>query len=303
MKKRKISEVIDKIFNVGIVVSVIIFIYVAFIEYRADGKAIEPYAREEDYPVFSGKNVYEYWRSTLSKDEQAVYDDLKEGHLQFRKSISLRIDTLNDETMKKIYDAFLQDHPEIFWKGRYQTAGKIFDKEQIDTKKTLRADYLYTQEEAISLKEKMQQNYEPIIEEAQKQETELDKIQYVHDALIQLGNYQKYEKEQVDEYQSIVSIFRDGNTVCSGYSLGFKMIMDRLGIESTVARDISNEDVSKNHIWNLVHYDGTWYNIDITWDADNLQNEKDPYKYFMKSHETFYKTHKKPEGLPENPEP
>ena len=135
MKKRKISEVIDKIFNVGIVVSVIIFIYVAFIEYRADGKAIEPYAREEDYPVFSGKNVYEYWRSTLSKDEQAVYDDLKEGHLQFRKSISLRIDTLNDETMKKIYDAFLQDHPEIFGKDAIKRLGKSLIKSKLIPRK------------------------------------------------------------------------------------------------------------------------------------------------------------------------
>lgn len=300
MQKKEIGKWINRIENILLLLAGIILVYFFFFYHQADGKRIQPYDKEEDYPIFSGKQVNEYWRTTLNEEEQAVYDDIKEGYLQFRNAISPRIESLSTSRLKWIYCAVYQDHPEIFWMDSYNFTNKFLKNDQVDTGKTINLYYTYTKEEAVSVNEKMKQNYEPIIEEAQKQESDLDKIRFVHDTLVELGSYQKYTPEQRNEYQSIVSLFRDRESVCAGYSLGFKMIMDRLDIESTVARDISNEEVSKNHIWNLVKQDGIWYNIDITWDQDNAIHEKDVYAYFMLTHEKFYKTHKKPEGLPEN---
>ena len=302
MKKEKVMKWINHIENILLLLGGIVLVYIIFFYHKADGKPIQPYDREEDYPIFSGRQVNEYWRTTLSKEEQAIYDDIKEGYLQFRKNISPRIAALSEERLKWIYSAVYQDHPEIFWMESYNFTSKFLQSDQVHTGKTINLYYTYSQEEAISIKEKMQAKYEPIIQEAQKQESELDKIRFVHDALIQFADYQKYTEEQRYEYQSIVSLFRDESTVCAGYSLGFKMLMDRLGIESVMARDINNEDISQNHSWNLVKHDGIWYNLDVTWDADNAIHEKDSYAYFMLSHERFYKTHKKPEGIPENPD-
>lgn len=300
-KKGKILNKINKIENILLVLSVLVCIYLIFFLDRADGKQILPYERKEDYPIFSGENVYEYWRGTLTREEQVIYDDMKEGFLQFRTSISPRTKYLSNKMLSETYAAFLQDHPEIFWKNSYRVASRYFDSEQVNTSKKITLEYLYSKEGAISLNETMKQKYEPIIQEAQKQEEDLEKIRYVHNALIELAHYQKYTAEEINEYQSIVSLFRDGNTVCAGYSYAFKMIMDRLGIECIIARDISHEDTSKNHSWNLVRYNGIWYNVDVTWDGDQEKNEKDPYQYFMQSHKRFYKTHKKLKNLPENP--
>jgi hypothetical protein len=64
----------------------------------------------------------------------------------------------------------------------------------------------------------------------------------------------------------------DKNTVCSGYATAFNLIMDRLGIPSTVVISISMD-----HCWNMVQLNGSWYHIDTTWNRHNL------YENFLKS--------------------
>ena len=75
--------------------------------------------------------------------------------------------------------------------------------------------------------------------------------------------------------------------------------MDQLGIKTICTHDISNEDTSKNHIWNMVELYGKWYNLDITWD-----NKKDTegiiYDYFLKDNDEFYTNHRMQYGIPTN---
>ena len=53
----------------------------------------------------------------------------------------------------------------------------------------------------------------------------------------------------------------EGDAVCQGYALAYKLLLDKCGIDSVLVT--SNE---MGHAWNLVKLDGSWYHVDVTWD-------------------------------------
>lgn len=55
-------------------------------------------------------------------------------------------------------------------------------------------------------------------------------------------------------------LFSEKTGVCQAYMLGYKAVLDRLGITSTAV-----PSAALNHIWNLVYLDGSWYHVDVTW--------------------------------------
>ncbi len=168
------------------------------------------------------------------------------------------------------------------------------------TSQKIELKYYYNEEEAIKIKSRMEPVYMEIVNEARKQENDNNKIKYVHDKLINLATYTKYDKDNLHEFQSIISIFDTKESVCAGYTYGFKFIMDQLGINSIVTRDVGNENKSDNHMWNMVNLDEKWYNIDVTYDGSLSNNGKIAYNYFLKDNNVFYKDHKMQKNIPQN---
>ena len=56
--------------------------------------------------------------------------------------------------------------------------------------------------------------------------------------------------------------------VCDGYSKGFALIMEKLGIPTMVNDGIAyfTNGGGGGHAWNMVQLDGNWYELDTTWD-------------------------------------
>ncbi len=61
-------------------------------------------------------------------------------------------------------------------------------------------------------------------------------------------------KEAWTAYGALVT----GDTVCKGYAMAWKVLMDRIGIPCLV---VCKGDGS--HLWNLVQLDGKWYHVDV----------------------------------------
>ena len=267
------SKKSDKAVNVVIFLLLIILMWFIFFYRNSDGKYIEPYDNIVDYAI--------------------------EAYLQFEKYFSLNVDEMTEEKFQEVYAAVLLDHPEIFWMNSYQIIVKPFSN-NINTNKKVKLLYYYNEEEAKEVKSRIEPKYSAIINEAEKLDSDYKKVLYVHDELIKSAQYTDYPKENRREFQSIISIFDKGEAVCAGYSYGFKLIMDNLGIDTVSVRDIDNIDSEDNHIWNVVKLYDKWYNIDVTW--DRYPNEKGVviYNYFLKSNEEFYKDHKVQKNMPEN---
>jgi len=64
---------------------------------------------------------------------------------------------------------------------------------------------------------------------------------------------------------------------CDGISLGFKWIMNKLGIPCMVISGDNKEPGEIGHAWNMIMIDGKWYCLDVT--AEWSDEERDSYLY------------------------
>ena len=275
----------------------LIGIFFVFIYRRANSVQVVAYPDTSQYAVYDGKNVNEYWKTTLNDNQQVLYEEMKEAYLQFLEYFSTRAESMTEEEFNEVYVAVLLDHPEIFWMNSYQVIVKPFS-DMVNVNKNIKLFYYYTKDEAKEVKDRIEPKINQIVEEASKLDTDYDKILYVHDTIIDNTEYEDGDTSDRKFFQTIVSILETNKSVCAGYTYTFKIIMDRLGIESISIRDVGNDFEDDNHIWNMVKHDGIWYNIDVTWD-DVLYNREDiRYYYFFKDNETFYKTHDIQKNMP-----
>ncbi len=119
---------LSKIFWVLIWIVIIVGVAYFFFFYRlADSKQVKQ-LEESQYSVYTGRNVYEYWRGTLTDTQQQLYDELREAYLQFLPTFSTQVEgKISVEEMQNVYTALYQDHPEIFWMDSYQAVSTLRD--------------------------------------------------------------------------------------------------------------------------------------------------------------------------------
>ena len=68
-------------------------------------------------------------------------------------------------------------------------------------------------------------------------------------------------------------------SVCQGYATLFYRLALEAGLDARVIAGVAG---GGNHAWNIVKINGSYYNLDSTWDAG-----RDPYDYFLKNMNDF----------------
>jgi len=102
-----------------------------------------------------------------------------------------------------------------------------------------------------------------------------EKIKAVHDYLVLLNRYFPAEG-------GAYSTLYKGRSSCTGYAFCFYAIMRELGVPVTM-------EIGGSHAWNRVQLDGKWYNIDVTWDDNGV--DEISYAYFLKCDADWYGHH------------
>lgn len=74
--------------------------------------------------------------------------------------------------------------------------------------------------------------------------------------------------------------------VCGGYCEIVRNILPCIGIEARYVDGPSKDEDEIGHAWNQVKIDGVWYNMDLTWDRDNIVQGNLP-QYMLKSDNEF----------------
>ena len=92
-----------------------------------------------------------------------------------------------------------------------------------------------------------------------------------------------YKNSDYLKYTMYGGILR-GSMVCQGYAVMIYRLMLEAGIDCRVISGMATNSAgqTERHAWNIVRLLDKYYNIDSTWDANWLDNEKN-YKYFLKS--------------------
>lgn len=113
--------------------------------------------------------------------------------------------------------------------------------------------------------------------------SDFEKVIAIHDWLIFNIDYDfSYSNYDVE------STLKTRTAVCQGYALSFEMMAEMAGLEAAfISGTANNGSGYESHAWNRVKVDGTWYNLDATWD-DPAQPGKNPadhsgnrYDYFL----------------------
>lgn len=124
--------------------------------------------------------------------------------------------------------------------------------------------------------------------------SDFQKVVYIYNKLKTLIMYDpKHEEKLSKEIRSLRGLITK-ETVCAGYALIFKELMDRQGIacEYVQGKAIVENNESGGHAWNIVTIGGKKYGIDLTWENGNFRaGKKTSFDYFGSGIQDFAKRH------------
>lgn len=121
---------------------------------------------------------------------------------------------------------------------------------------------------------------------------EWQRAKYIYTVLAQNIGYNRDKESYGNQQSSNLTILLSKAGICAGYSLLFKEMMDRQGIECDYIRGVAKTARGKleRHAWNVLTIEGTSVPIDLTWDSDSNYSGEYDLKYFG-NNKNFFECH------------
>ncbi|MBR3760096.1 MAG: hypothetical protein IKK47_03780 [Ruminococcus sp.] len=213
----------------------------------------------------------------LSKKEKAIYTALYRGVNNYREQIALPYE-ISGDTYSKIYCILEKQEGGLFY----------IDSNYYTAKKLRKAKIIYRSDKK-EIKD-MQRKFEVAAKEALS-DAELAFDEYgmairIHDYIIR--NCQYIEENDSGYCSTAYGCLVQKEANCEGYAKAFNLLAARMGLESVLVTGKTDE--GENHAWNQVKIDGEWYNLDVTWDDTDVENDIRRI-YFLCDDNFFGKTH------------
>ena len=227
------------------------------------------------------------YKSLDSEALQQAYDILHEN-IRSVYSESFDVPNVTPEGFVRVIEAYEDDHPEVFWldtasRYRYIDYG---DSCEIHLSYSLEGDEL---EQA---KKELEDGVSAAIAAAPEKATDYEIECFLNDYMIAQCDYNREATDQHNAYGSLVK----KQAVCDGYSKGFQLLCNRLGIAcvtvqgTAAAFNTENGGTSDDgHMWNCVNIEGDWYHIDVTW--NDGENRIQHYCYLNLTTDEILKSH------------
>lgn len=119
--------------------------------------------------------------------------------------------------------------------------------------------YVSTEDkDALKRYERVNANADAILAGIEPEMGDLDKIIYLHDAIVELVTF---NNNIGDQKYTLGGALGDKQAVCMGYATALNLLLKESGMDADYMRCDT-----ENHGWSYVELDGEWYHIDPTWD-------------------------------------
>lgn len=202
--------------------------------------------------------------------------------------------TVEDPQGEEFYNAFnvayralCFDHPELFWLYAGEEAEMVYLSEALN-QNGFYFVYIKMEEPFLRFEEQMQafnSASDAFLADIDTSISEYDTIRQIHDKLIDLVNYNDPVVQQIsfDNSQDLAHTAygclvtdSSGNpnyAVCDGYALAFEYLLQQCGINVVfIGGNAGSDEASAGgHAWNVVEMDGSWYEVDCTWNDSESQ--------------------------------
>ncbi len=252
-----------------------------------EGAVTEPHEEAEPGANFTFSEESNYCFAQLNSEEKKVYKEIFNCFLQMGENAELS--TLDTETADKCFNFVMLDHPEIFYVEGYKIS--LTKRGDVPVRLGITGKYIMDAAERREKQAQIEAKVNSIIASMPADADEYTRVKYAYDYIVSHTLY-----DGSAEYnQNIVSVFLNGRSVCQGYSMALKYLLDRMGIMCTI---VYGKAQGENHSWNMVRMDGVECFVDATWgDASYLdgpeaeEEDKINYNYFGANDELLLRTH------------
>ena len=192
---------------------------------------------------------------------------------------------LSEYQITQAVEAYKNDHPEVFWLKSY------YEYENYDYETGIWLTYTMSGDKLVTAKKEFNTAVDTISQSV-PYGTECEREEYIHNYIINNCDYDEEaaESEEVqgnenDAYGALV----DGKAVCEGYARAFQLLCNKANIDCVLLSGTADSD---NHAWNGVKIGGDWYQIDVTWNDTDGENNYAENDYFNLTDDLMFKDHK-----------
>ena len=102
--------------------------------------------------------------------------------------------------------------------------------------------------------------------------TDKEKIKAIHEWMIHNFEYD-YECEPIIQYFNVRKTLNTQKGICYDFAHLFAALCRSQNIHCYVVDGTKFDDANYHHTWNRVYFDGSWWNIDVTFDIIQFQKE------------------------------
>lgn len=224
--------------------------------------------------------IYEH----LSEDDKIIWENIAtaiKNHSTEHVHLGSYGTVYEYENAKKRFDQMYRElvyaHPDYFWVNLYDYTLHTGEEGNIRHLE-LELHYLMDEATAQSNNEAYTAKVNELVTAAKQQPDLFHQVLYVYDTIManakydhELADNMDIERVDLSSYGCLVM----GNTVCSGYALAFRSIMEKIGVECGVEFN-SYQFLSgyPGHVWNYCNLDGEYYYFDLTWDDTGFDDDQ-----------------------------
>ena len=230
-----------------------------------------------------------YYYEQLNDTEKTVYKAMLKALENNKNGFTLKKINYADygPAIKNAIVALTYDKPIYFWVTNgydttyYDRVGTTNDQIDFTFRNYEYWDYTMSPEKYMA---ELQREVDKAVALAKKYKDPFEQAVFVHDYLVHHAEYDYDALEESEktihaassEYiYSAYGCLVNKKTVCSGYAEAFQLIMNGLGVNTTVVVG----DAGGPHEWNAIELGGKMYYVDVTWDDSDRKNDSGVFIY------------------------
>lgn len=258
------------------------------------------------YDLYTDEFAHRLQYQQLSPTEQHCYGEVytavqksakadsfvtdSDGNTRPGIRVPLSQSVLSEEQISRIFEAFFRDNPQFFFLDRtYSISGEQTETDIIYNVFLLQ--YTMDTKQRSEAIDQLNKSVATMLTGLPTTDDEFELEMFLHNRLLTHCVYDDIAATSSSSVHanaySAYGALVEGKAVCEGYAKAMQLLLENVGIDSTVILGQSAQD-GEPHMWNLVQINDEYYYLDPTWnDSENGIH----YSYFNMTSTQLLRSH------------